>query len=96
MKGHCQEEGLMARTTAKSLLTISALSVGAVLLLVNTADAQSRSARQRSNPQVISKCMHAVQEAVPGDYNDTGISRTRAAMYQSCVRNGGNIPGRRG
>jgi len=85
----------MARPTFKSLMTIAALSTGAVLVFVSTADAQSRSARQRNNPQVISKCMHDVIDAVPGDRNDQGISRTRAAMYQSCVRNGGSIPGRR-
>ncbi|WP_163366704.1 hypothetical protein, partial [Klebsiella aerogenes] len=68
-------------------MTIAALSTGAVLVFVSTADAQSRSARQRNNPQVISKCMHDVIDAVPGDRNDQGISRTRAAMYQSCVRN---------
>lgn len=82
----------MARFNLASVLTVSAASVATMLFLVSTADAQSRSARERNNPRVISKCMHDVVDAVPGDRNDTGISRTRAAMYQACVRNGGTIP----
>jgi hypothetical protein len=81
----------MPRAPFSSLVAI-ALAAGAVVFFVRSADAQSRSSRDRSNPQVISKCMHDVQEAVPGSFEDTGISRTRTALYQSCVRNGGTIP----
>jgi hypothetical protein len=86
-----QREDQMPHTPFNALMAIT-LAVGAVIVFAQSADAQSRSSRDRNNPQVISKCMHDVQEAVPGSYEDTGISRTRTALYLSCVRNGGTIP----
>jgi hypothetical protein len=90
-----QEETRMAHATLKSLMTVAAVWAAAVVVLAGPAGAQSRSAPLRNNPQVISKCMHDVQEAIPGHRNAPGIMRSRAALYQSCVAHGGEIPGRR-
>jgi hypothetical protein len=85
----------MAIVSFRSLAVIAALSAGAGLALSGAADAQSRSSRERSNPRVVARCMQQTQEALPGSYMSPGVSEQRAAMYQACVRNGGNIPGRR-
>lgn len=84
----------MTRLTVRSLLTISALSIGAMAISAGEADAQSRS-RYRNDPAVQARCIAAVQRALPGSHSNRETERNRTALYQACVRNGGTIPGRR-
>ncbi|QCI68257.1 hypothetical protein [Phreatobacter stygius] len=85
----------MARLTFTSISAFTLASVGATLLFAGAANAQSATVPNRSNAVIQSKCMHDVVEAVPGSREDTGIAESRTMLYQSCVANGGTIPGRR-
>jgi hypothetical protein len=86
----------MARVAKNSIFSLVAIAGCAVLFCSTTASAQSRSSTQRANPKVQQQCMRAAQARVPGAPTDTGVMEQRTALYQSCVRNGGRIPGRRG
>lgn len=85
----------MARLALRSLSSLALGSVGAVMLFAGSANAQSATVPNRSNAVIQSKCMHDVVDAVPGSREDTGVAESRTMLYQSCVANGGTIPGRR-
>jgi hypothetical protein len=85
----------MAHRSLKLFSSAVVGSVGAVLIFAGAANAQSATVPNRSNAVIQSKCMHDVVDAVPGSREDTGVAEQRTMLYQSCVANGGTIPGRR-